>query len=400
MNHSCLVCHEVAVELLLDLGSQPISNRFPRRPEEDNERHRFQFGCCPRCGLAQLVDPPPPDLVRPRVDWIRYNEPEAHLDDFAERLTKLPGIGAESKFLGLTYKEDSTLERLTARAYSNCHRLDLAIDWRISDPCAGLETVQGCLNPGWVSQSERNHQADVVIARHVVEHAQSLRDVVAGLVDLVRPGGYLAIEVPDNTRIFAHRDVCFLWEEHVAYFTPATLEATLRQMGLDVAWLHSYSYAVENALVCIARIPDTRGRIADAVSAADSYSQAADFVASFPADAQRVREKLTTFRREVGPIAVFGAGHLACKFINFNSVAAEITFVVDDHPHKQQCLMPGSRLPILPGSQLAESGVRLVLLSVNPDSESRIIEKYAPTCGDSVQFASLFRASPRSFDVG
>ncbi len=397
MNRSCLVCRENELELLLDLAAQPISNRFPERTEDDFERHRLQFGCCRCCGVAQLIDPPPPALIRPRVDWIRYNEPESHLDDFVDWLTQLPDIHQDSRFLGLTYKEDSTLDRLRDRGYRNCHRLDPADDWGVSDPSSGLETYQERLTPAWVADSARYQQADVVIARHVLEHAQDPRTAAMALSDLVQPGGYLAVEVPDNSRIFANREVCFLWEEHVLYFTPATLDRALRRFGLAVIWSHSYEYTIENALVCVARVEAKKTPVVHDPAASTAFKEAASLVSDFATERQLVQQTLARLARDKGPIAVFGAGHLAGKFINFYDVAASVEFVADDHPHKQHTLMPGSRLPIRPGSHLVESGVGLVLLSVNPDSEAKIIRKFGTDVDTRIEFGSIFRSSGRTF---
>ena len=50
--------------------------------------------------------------INPKYDWISYNEPEEHLDRLAKTITKLPGINKYSKVCGLSYKEDTLLERL------------------------------------------------------------------------------------------------------------------------------------------------------------------------------------------------------------------------------------------------------------------------------------------------
>jgi hypothetical protein len=397
MNHRCLVCQETAVVRLLDLGPQPISNRFPQRVEDDLERHPFQFGCCRHCGLAQLIKPPPAAMIRPRVDWIRYNEPESHLDDFALRLTELSGVAKDARIVGLTYKEDTTLKRLVDHGYSNCHRFDPAKDWGVSNSCAGLETFQETLTVEWARRLQ-SPPADVIIARHVLEHMQNPATGVAALKSLVRPGGYLAFEVPDNSRIFSNRDACYLWEEHVTYFTPRTLAATLVRLGLEVLWSYSYPYPVENALVCVTRVPTEHETLtAVAPASREAYDEAAGFVSNFDADRQKTQAHFARFVGETGPIAVFGAGHLAGKFVNFHGVADSIDFVVDDHPNKQHAVMPGNHLPIRPGTQLAVAGIRLVLLSVNPDAETKIIEKYSAECAASMEFASLFRSSPRAF---
>ena len=70
------------------------------------------LGQCKGCGLVQLIKFIPIKKLTPRYNWISYNEPEEHLDRLAKTITKLPGINKYSKVCGLSYKEDSLLERL------------------------------------------------------------------------------------------------------------------------------------------------------------------------------------------------------------------------------------------------------------------------------------------------
>jgi hypothetical protein len=59
----------------------------------------------------------PAQSVLSRYDWIVYNEPESHLDRMVDDLISLTGLKKNSSILGLTYKDDTTLERFKKRGY-------------------------------------------------------------------------------------------------------------------------------------------------------------------------------------------------------------------------------------------------------------------------------------------
>ena len=143
---TCLGCAHGEVVLLIDLGAQPPSNRFLRTIEEPVERHSLRVGQCCDCALLQLIEPMPVKLTRPRVGWLSYNEPEAHLDFVSERLSALPGMPQRPRVFGLSYKDDSTLARL-ARVGAQTYRFDLAADWNVCEPHAQLETLQQAVTP-------------------------------------------------------------------------------------------------------------------------------------------------------------------------------------------------------------------------------------------------------------
>ena len=90
----------------------------------------------------------------------------------------------------------------------------------------------------------------------------------------------------------------------------------------------------------------------------------------------------------------FGAGHLATKFLNFYDIAEFLSFMVDDHPGKQGRVMAGSGLPILPSNVLQDDSPDLLLMSLNPESEERVMAKLSGKL-KGCEFASMFRSSPR-----
>ena len=80
----CKSCNSKAVVSKIDFGKQPPSNRYQVTYDADQESHSLELGICNSCGLLQLIDPMPIEMVRSRFSWIRYNEPEFHLDDLVE----------------------------------------------------------------------------------------------------------------------------------------------------------------------------------------------------------------------------------------------------------------------------------------------------------------------------
>ena len=63
---------------------------------------------------------------------------------------------------------------------------------------------------------------------------------------------------------------------------------------------------------------------------------------------------------------------------------------------KQGYLLPGSRLPIARSSALLERGIKLCLLSVNPDNENAVIEKNRAFLHKGGTFLSIFPSSRRA----
>jgi hypothetical protein len=393
----CLCCDTPTVELLRDYGSHPICNRFLRDPQAEEFLHPMRIGQCSACGLVQALDPvPAPELV-PTVDWITYSEPEGHLDRVAETLVALPGLKPGAVFGGVSFKDDTLLARMQRRGFVTW-RLDLHADLGVERKGCGVETIQIQLIVERARQIvAQRGRADVVIARHILEHAYNLRGFMAAVTALAKSGGYVAFEVPDCTLAFDKHDVTTLWEEHIAYFTPATYRHAITAGGAALAHYECHPYPFENCLVSVTRVPSNKPPESPAPDAlAAELSRGRAFAASLPERQESLRNFLAKFRQEKGKIALFGAGHLACTWVHLLGLRDLIEFVADDNPHKQGLFMPGSLLPIRGSASLLADGIKLVLLSVNPEVEAKVIAKNRAFVDQGGIFASIFPASQYS----
>jgi hypothetical protein len=389
----CKLCGRSALQPGLDFGDQALTNRFLHSPEEPQYMHPLSLAVCAACGLVQLTDAAPPPEVRSRFPWLSYNEPESHLDDLVRHICRLPDLDSTVTVAGLSYKDESTLRRLRASGLGKTWVADPA-DLGIDHPLGGIESIQQSLTRPTAQRLTRKHgRSDVVIVRHVLEHAHDLHEFLNGLRELVAPGGYLVVEVPDAGRALEQGDYSTVWEEHIFYFTPATLQQCFALTGFEVVFLNSYFYTHENSLVAIVR--PSAGEFAclspDRLHA--EVRRFNEFQARFP----QVRSGMTDYlerTRRAGPVALLGAGHLSAAFINLLGLDSCIDFIADDNPNKQGLYMPGSRCPIVGSQELVERDVRLCLMTVRPEIEETVVRKNRAFTERGGRLASIFPGSP------
>jgi SAM-dependent methyltransferase len=84
---------------------------------------------------------------------------------------------------------------------------------------------------------------DVVAAHHVLEHVEDLTRTLRVIHDLLRPGGYLIIELPHDLNslikglrraLFKRGYTKFTRLQHLRFFTVRSLRATLERSGFEV----------------------------------------------------------------------------------------------------------------------------------------------------------------------
>jgi hypothetical protein len=398
--YNCRLLKTEPVAVLTKISPQPICNRFLSDPSEEELLHPFTIGQCQTSGLLQLCDPVSAGELIPSYDWITYSEPEDHLDDMVEAICRLPGISENSIFCGLTFKDDSTLDRLRNRKYNRTWTVDPREDLQIDNKGAGAETIQERFTPEAARQviERRGDLADIAIVRHVLEHAHDTLAFMKGVRQLVKPGGYVLFEVPDCTRALESLDYTTLWEEHVLYFTEETFRNCFSTAGLELVFFESYPYVFENSLVGIAKVSAEVEAVFPKPQALEKELERGQrFISQLAERKNKIDEYLAEFRRSTGKIALFGAGHLACAFINILGISDHFEFVVDDNPHKKGLYMPGSGLPIQSSQTLIDEDIKLCLLSLNPLSEDKVIANNRRFVENGGVFASIFPASKRAF---
>ncbi len=372
----CRICKNNGVIELLNLGEQPVCNKFLGSKEHQNKKFPLIMGLCKNCGLVQLIDLFPQEELKSEYEWITYIEPEGHLDNVANIITKLPNMGKDANILGVSFKDDSLLERMKKLGFENTKRLDLQKDLG-SNNGGGIETIQQLLDKERAKIIiEEYGKFDLILVRHILEHAYNIDEFISALKELVKGDGYIMFEVPDYTKPFEHLDYSTIWEEHIVYFTPETYKIFFSFYGLEIKKFELYAYLLENSLVAVVKNnKSTKPKLPDKNALKKEGNRALDFFQKYAETKERIKSFFSEFRKNNGKIAVFGAGHNACLLINVFGLKDYIECIIDDDENKQGFLMPGSKLPIIESSGLLEKDIKLSVFGLNPQVEDKIIAK-------------------------
>ncbi|WP_315798950.1 class I SAM-dependent methyltransferase [Bradyrhizobium sp. SZCCHNRI3043] len=387
----CRLCGQPISTQALPLGELPVCNRFARE-NHVQLRITLDIVACDTCQLVQLREPPPPDVLVPEVPWIRYREPEGHLDALVGELLSLKPRACTA--LGTGPFEGPLLGRLQARGLTASA---LALG---ADGAAGrypyLETWQATLRAERLAaEAAQLGTFDIVSCRYILEHTPEPVQALQALKILLNPDGLLLIEVPDSSKFLAARDYCFLWEEHSCYFVEDTLRRLAEVSGYRVLALLRYPGALEDALVAVLTPADSP---APPVAPRGPSSLFQAYRDNFAATRAQLRSKLMAL---AGPdrdrIALFGIGHHAIMFVNAFGLADLIAVAVDDDADKAGFFPPGLHTPVV-GSQrlLDDERIRLCLFAVAPHIEGKVREKLAPLAARGVEFRSIYAALDNS----
>jgi SAM-dependent methyltransferase len=391
MPYQCRLCRQAILTPALSLGRVPVCNGFGKTPAADRWLD-LDVVECESCGLVQLSEAPAPAMLMPRLPWIRYREPDAHLDELvADVLSQRP---AARRALGTGPFEQPLLSRLAVRGLET-ETLTLN-----ATPAAGrypyLETWQARLDdPRLAEKAKQIGTFDLVCCRYIVEHTPEPVRALEGLKQLLSPDGLLLIEVPDSSKFLATKDYCFLWEEHSCYFVEETLRRLGEAAGYSVVALLRYPGALEDALVAVLERARSPVRAPAALGTSSLFRNYLDGFAPARAALQAKLARVAGPKRD--RVALFGIGHHAIMFVNAFGLGENIALAVDDDTDKDGFFPPGFRVPVVSSKALlANEQVTTCLFAVAPHIQAKVDAKLKPLANRGVEFRSIYAALENS----
>ena len=359
------------MEKLLDFGLQPVCSHFLSKKEDSAFLTPLVFSCCRTCGLIQNSCPPVHDQLRPKVDFISYREPEEHLDDLADYLCRLEGLCPDSFIAGLTVYDQPLVDRLKAGGFRYARRVDRETEYGIKDRISGVETLQEKITAGCLEGlSFRGRKPDLILAGFILEHAHDLSGFIHALRNLLNPSGYISIQVPDFECSLETLDYSAIWEEHKFYFTKDTLSFCPVLGDFKTVFFKAYPHRNGTVLSSIWQeskeqaVPLWKDKAwRPQFEKADAYRD------NYEKSRASLKSNLVLLQKRKGRIALFGAGHQACIFINLLDIPDFLEFVVDDDKRKQGLYMPGSGLEIKGSEGLISGDIKVCLMAVSKHLE-------------------------------
>ena len=391
----------LSMETSLNFGFQPVSNRF-YLVDSDRLSPKFPLsvGVDLKTGLIKLEKLFPVEELKPRHDWLTCFEPEDHLDELVEDLIKLPNINNDAVIGAYSFKDDSTIERLNDKGYNNTWRIDPKSDLSV-DKFANVETYQQVFTKKKAKIiKERYGAADLLLVRHVIEHAYDISEFVEAISLLVKPNGYIVWELPSCEKYLVNGDCTMIWEEHTHYFTKFTFREFLEKEGFCIDSLNVIPYPLEDCIVAVTRKEHNRnkGILSDRKGVDVEVERAKKYIELLNSNKISIPFKLEEIHNKYGSIVMFGAGHFSVAFISILGIEHLIDFVIDDNSNKKGKKLPGGSIPIVGSDILYQKNIKVCLLGLNPQSHYKIINKHKSFVENGGLFLSIFPGTDQYFE--
>jgi SAM-dependent methyltransferase len=364
-SNSCRSCGKGQLDLFLDLGKKPPSDRILTKEMLNKPEPFFplEVAFCPSCSLVQILETvPPEELFLDSYQYFSSFSPTI-LENARENALNLMAsrnLGAKSLVVELASNDGYLLKNYVERGIPV-----LGIDPAPAQAKAaeekGVPTLNGFFTVSLAEElRQKGRRADVIHGNNVLAHVADTNGFVEGLRILLKDDGVAVIEVPYVVELIEKCEFDTIYHEHLCYFSVKSLDRLFRSHSLYLNKIkripiHGGSLrlfvepheAVDESVSRLLDEEQTRG-----VGRLDYYVNFAQRVEELKL---KLRSLLHSLKLGKKKIAAYGAAAKGSTMINYADIGTDmVDFVVDRNTYKHGKSMPGKHLPVFPTEKLLE----------------------------------------------
>jgi len=353
--HACRLCNHPALEIILDVTTQPPANSLRKPTDEAPVPVPLILARCEECGAVQLTETVDPGYLFSHYVWVTGTSAAAkeYAQVFSNHVINR-AVPGKLQVLEVA-SNDGTFLRPFQNAGHKVVGVDPAANIAQQANESGILTVPDFFGVSSAAKVVAEQgQFDVVFARNVLPHVKDPNDVVAGMVSAVKPGGLVAIEFHRADIIFEELHYDSIYHEHLFYHSVASIEALTKRHGLSIfdvttSPISGGSYV---AYFTLQSKPPTAALISARQQETHLGIQTSEAWQKFATLCREHRDELkalvSQYTQQNKKIIGFGASARSSTLLNFTGLDHTIlTAIADNNPLKDGHLTPGTDIPVV-----------------------------------------------------
>ena len=353
----CRLCGEPAAIEFLNLGQQPLANKYPTQAEFAAEDFfPLQVFFCPTCKNVQLGM----IVSRERMFEDYYylssvnRELVRHFEDLAQQL-------AWAKFVVDVGSNDGILLKPLQKLGVKALGVEPSINVSKIANDQGLETLTSFFDIPAAEKIEESYgRADVIVASSVFTHLENPSGFIEAVQRLLTEDGTFIIEVEYIGAILAATQFERFYLDRIFYYSLTSLAKLFAAHDMFIADVREIVPHGGSLQVFVQRArrqsPSDAARQLFAREEKDlTVDTVREFGRNVDVQISAFKDRLAEYEKAGLRVAGYGSPARVATICNYGQIGpSEIPFTVDDSPLKQNKFTPGTHIPIVPKSHLDE----------------------------------------------
>jgi 2-polyprenyl-3-methyl-5-hydroxy-6-metoxy-1,4-benzoquinol methylase len=355
----CRSCESSDLQLVVDLGFQPLANSFRRKDALTRMEPTYPLIVrhCRQCHLVQIPAVVAPNDIFDDYLYMSSYSPSwlEHSRAFVNLVVNRFDLHAASHVIEVGSNDGYLLQFMIKQGVRAMGIEPAANVAKLAEE-KGVPTRVSFFGHATASELvAENRAADLVIANNVLAHVPDINDFVAGFAVLLKTEGVACFEFPHLANLIALAQFDTIYHEHFSYISLIAAQTLFVRHGLrifDVEKLPTHGGSLR-LYVCRENASHPASHAAAAIIAEERAAglDRDEVYDSFAATCRRVKNEFLKFlidAAEAGKrVCCYGAPAKGNTLLNFCGARNDyIAFTVDRNPHKQDHFLPGTGILI------------------------------------------------------
>ena len=359
----CRCCGSIELELILDLGSHPLPAEYGMTQDQNMESFPLRLSICKSCALGQLGEYVMPERIFHKLypylssassTWV------SHARSYANKMVSELQLTKDSLVLEIASNDGYLLSEFAA---ANVPVLGVEPANNVANIARnkGVETICNFFGVSLATEiiAERGHP-DLVVANNVFAHVPDMMDFAMGLSILADETTIITIENPSFSTLMDKAYFDTIYHEHYSYLSAHSIDKIAKSVGLNLFHIDKLDTHGGSNRYWLSKTKKSNQSVTELLqeevkAGILNPNKWADFKKRSTQAIEGLRSWLIEKDSIGAKIVGYGAAHKGNTFLNaVGPIARKIKYVVDASPEKHGRFLPGSNIPVITPSALAE----------------------------------------------
>ncbi len=362
----CRICHSEKIVEVIDLGKQPLANKYPKNKFQVKTEKKFSLKIlfCKNCRSGQIKK-----IINRNILFEDYyylssvnKKLKEHFEKLALKIKKYNFVVDVGSNDGILLKP---LKKLNVKSIG----IDPSINVGKIANSRGLETFIGFFNKKIIKKILKKYQKpDLIVASSVVTHLQNPIQFSKDIKSFLKKDGTLIIEIEYLQNFLKNLEFERFYFDRPFYYSANSINQLFKNVNMtlyDIEKINVHGGSlrcyIKNSLS--PNITNRCKKIINEEKQNLNMNAFKFFNKQIYLNAKILKEKLISLNKRKLNIIGYGSPARVSTITNVAKIDSSlIRYIIDDSPLKQNRFSPGMHIKILPRKNNINKNIDIVLV--------------------------------------
>ena len=362
----CKICKKNEIYEVLNLGLQPLANKYPRNKNDFLVEKTFPLSLlfCSNCLNVQIKNII--DRKEMFEDYYYLSSVNESLVSHFENLAKK--LSSSSFIVDIGSNDGILLKPLKSIGIKSLG-IDPSINVGKIANDKGLETLIGFFNSSSVEKIINDYgKPDTIVASSVFTHIESPKQFAIDIKNLIEENGFLILEVEYLSNFIKKIQFERFYFDRPFYYSLLSIKILFQQVGMSLVNVEHIDIHGGSIRCYIKNSKDEKSTsLVEDILKKEKLHLSIEtfkiFQKKIIKETTNLKEKLNYFKRSKKKVIGYGAPARVSTITNFANIDYNhIDFIIDDSPLKQDRYTPGTHIPIISREKSKSNNVDIIIV--------------------------------------